>query len=140
VLKGSNGRRSAIAACAKRRSAARLQRSSSLKISVGRAGEPAYFQSSNLVRRGFCRDCGTPLTYEFEGSHIDITIASLDQPDLVAPEIQLGLENRLSWCEGLADLPTRTEEAEAAAQDVFSNIRNHQHPDRDTDAWPETTR
>jgi hypothetical protein len=116
-----------------------LQRSSSLKISVGR-GEPAYFQSSNLVRRGFCRDCGTPLTYEFEGSHIDITIASLDQPDLVAPEIQLGLENRLSWCEGLAVLPTRTEEAEAAAQDVFSNIRNHQHPDRDTDAWPETTR
>ncbi|WP_420337994.1 GFA family protein [Roseibium sp.] len=103
-------------------------------------GEPAYFQSSNLVRRGFCRDCGTPLTYEFEGSHIDITIASLDQPDLVAPEIQLGLENRLSWCEGLADLPTRTEEAEAAAQDVFSNIRNHQHPDRDTAVWPETTR
>jgi hypothetical protein len=103
-------------------------------------GEPAYFQSSNLVRRGFCRDCGTPLTYEFEGSHIDITIASLDQPNLVAPEIQLGLENRLSWCEGLAVLPTRTEEAEAAAQDVFSNIRNHQHPDRDTEAWPETTR
>ena len=28
-------------------------------------GAPAVFQSSNLVERGFCRDCGTPLTYRF---------------------------------------------------------------------------
>ena len=27
-------------------------------------GEPKRFQSSNVVRRGFCADCGTPLTYE----------------------------------------------------------------------------
>ncbi|MFS2045522.1 GFA family protein, partial [Stenotrophomonas geniculata] len=27
-------------------------------------GQPRYFQSSNVVRRGFCADCGTPLTYE----------------------------------------------------------------------------
>lgn len=99
-------------------------------------GEPAYFQSSNLVRRGFCRDCGTPLTYEFEASHIDITIASLDEPGAVAPEIQLGLESRLPWCEGLLDLPARTDEAEAAAQEVFAKVETHQHPDHDTPEWP----
>jgi hypothetical protein len=27
-------------------------------------GQPRYFQSSNVVRRGFCADCGTPLSYE----------------------------------------------------------------------------
>ena len=27
-------------------------------------GEPKRFQSSNHVRRGFCAECGTPLTYE----------------------------------------------------------------------------
>ena len=27
-------------------------------------GAPRHFQSSNLVRRGFCEACGTPLTYE----------------------------------------------------------------------------
>ncbi len=26
--------------------------------------EPKRFQSSNWVKRGFCPDCGTPLTYE----------------------------------------------------------------------------
>jgi hypothetical protein len=103
-------------------------------------GEPGYFHSSNLVRRGFCRDCGTPLTYEFEGSHIDITIASLDDPGIAAPEVQIGLESRLPWCDGLLDLPTRSEDAEAAAQEVFAKIRNHQHPDHDTDTWPETSR
>src|SRR5688500_940779 len=27
-------------------------------------GEPEHFQSSNHVKRGFCAECGTPLTYE----------------------------------------------------------------------------
>lgn len=99
-------------------------------------GEPAYFHSSNLVRRGFCGDCGTPLTYEFEGAHIDITIASLDEPQGIGPVAQLGLENRLPWCDGLLDLRARSPEAEAAAQEIFAKIVNHQHPDHDTKDWP----
>ena len=27
-------------------------------------GEPGWFHSSDIVRRGFCRDCGTPLFFD----------------------------------------------------------------------------
>ncbi|MBS8259105.1 GFA family protein [Roseibium polysiphoniae] len=98
-------------------------------------GEPTYFQSSNLVRRGFCGNCGTPLTYEFEASNIDVTIASLDEPELFAPVLQLGTESRLPWCEGLAELPERSPDDQAAAEAVFAGVENHQHPDHDTKSW-----
>ena len=31
-------------------------------------GQPAWYRSSDLVRRGFCRDCGTPLFYDMRAS------------------------------------------------------------------------
>ena len=31
-------------------------------------GDPTYFHSSNIARRGFCRECGTPLSFECLGS------------------------------------------------------------------------
>lgn len=95
-------------------------------------GDPKYFHSSNLVRRGFCGDCGTPLTYEFEGGNLDITICSLDNPAAIAPREQLGLADRLPWCEGLPALPTRSGEALKAAEELFSTIISNQHPDQDT--------
>ena len=30
-------------------------------------GEPKWFRSSNKVRRGFCANCGTPLTFDYGG-------------------------------------------------------------------------
>src|SRR5687768_6547845 len=43
-------------------------------------GNPSEFHSTPSVRRTFCGGCGTPLTYEHEGStgSIDITTCSLD--------------------------------------------------------------
>src|SRR5579875_1949166 len=42
-------------------------------------GEPATFRSSEAVERGFCRDCGTPLTYHIPGrDRISVSIGSLD--------------------------------------------------------------
>ena len=79
-------------------------------------GEPKRFRSSNKVQRGFCANCGTPLTYEPDGFDPEITIASLDAPASVAPVIQIGLESRLPWCEALPGLPTRSAaEAEKVA-------------------------
>lgn len=98
-------------------------------------GEPSYFQSSNLVRRGFCGDCGTPLTYEFEAANIDITITSLDEPEQFAPVLQLATESRLPWCEGLMELPSRTPDDQAKAEDVFAKVQNNQHPDFETKDW-----
>ncbi|WP_150525743.1 GFA family protein [Roseibium sediminis] len=93
-------------------------------------GNPTYFQSSNKVRRGFCKDCGSPLTFEFEGWQPDITVTSLDDPTVAPPIIQLGTESRLPWCEGLFDLPS--DQGNPDGQGPIS----YQHPDHDTTHWP----
>jgi hypothetical protein len=92
-------------------------------------GEPKRFRSSNKVRRGFCAECGTPLTYEPDGYDVEIAIATLDQPQSVAPAIQVGLESRLPWCTALTDLPTRTPAESAKVAPFFADIESLQHPD-----------
>ncbi|MBN9056380.1 MAG: GFA family protein, partial [Rhizobiales bacterium] len=55
-------------------------------------GEPGWFRSSEIVRRGFCRDCGTPLFYDgLASAHINVTLGSLDDPDDVRPIAQSGV-------------------------------------------------
>src|SRR5204863_8357182 len=40
-------------------------------------GATSMFKSSNFAERGFCKDCGTPLTYAFDGTgRISVTINS----------------------------------------------------------------
>ena len=43
-------------------------------------GQPRYFQSSNVVRRGFCADCGTPLTYEAPDG-VAVAAGAFDEPE-----------------------------------------------------------
>ncbi len=57
-------------------------------------GEPAYYQSSKVARRGFCRECGTPLTFEGVGSdRVHLTVGSLDEPGLFRPVVHYGSES-----------------------------------------------
>ncbi len=101
-------------------------------------GELAVFKSSDLVERGFCRDCGTPLTmFDIDGDKIDVSIGSLDDPAQAKPVLQFGVESRLPWFEELAGLPVRgTVDAEHAERLRLIERSNHQHPDHDTDTWP----
>lgn len=58
-------------------------------------GEMATFASSTIATRGFCRDCGTPLTFSYvELPDISVMMGSLDNPDCIAPSKQFGLEAR----------------------------------------------
>lgn len=70
-------------------------------------GEPASFQSSTIARRGFCRDCGTPLTFAYDDKdRMEVTTGSLDDPDVAPLEEHFGVESRLSWlklCDGLPE-------------------------------------
>ena len=67
---------------------------------------PATFASSATVERGFCRDCGTPLSYrQVDGPNVSVTIHSLDDPGLVAPEMSFSVGTRTDWCLRLAGLP-----------------------------------
>ncbi len=93
-------------------------------------GEPKRFRSSNKVQRGFCADCGTPLTYEPDGFHPELAIATLDDTRDVVPAIQVGLEGRLAWCESLAELPTRSAAEVAQVAPFYDGIVSYQHPDR----------
>ncbi|MCD7059612.1 GFA family protein [Pelagibacterium xiamenense] len=103
-------------------------------------GEIAVFRSSDQAERGFCRDCGTPLTFGYAGGGggwICVSIGSLDHPEAFPPKDQHGVESRLAWVNGIGTLPdvpaTEVKDPETAA---FIASTNHQHPDHDTDVWP----
>jgi hypothetical protein len=105
-------------------------------------GGLAIFKSSDQTERGFCRNCGTPLTFHYVTSpRIAVSIGSLDEPEKVAPQSQCGLEGRLSWFSRLHLLPgdkTTEEDDPALAQKIAAT--NHQHPDHDTEVWPSEKR
>ena len=78
-------------------------------------GEPAYFESSKIARRGFCRECGTPLTFEYlDAEHkVDLTVGSLDEPGRLRPVAHYGIEARVEPFSADDGLPgTRTEDSE----------------------------
>jgi len=70
-------------------------------------GEPRFFVSSPGVRRGFCGDCGSPLSYEAERApdEIHLCAASLDQAAELIPERHVHVADQLPWFEVLDSLP-----------------------------------
>lgn len=98
-------------------------------------GAPKYFQSSDKVRRGFCGDCGTPLTYEPEGNEVELAIGAFDDPTLAAPVLQVNPADKLPFFDELTALPTRTEYS-AEWRNFLDTLVSHQHPDHDTANWP----
>jgi hypothetical protein len=101
-------------------------------------GEPTRFASSDKVRRGFCGDCGTNLTFEYSPAVTDLAIGAFDDPTPIRPVIQMEVGQRLPWFAELADLPTRTPAELADYEPWAASIVSQQHPDHDTDAWPPT--
>lgn len=98
-------------------------------------GAPIYFKSSNTARRGFCAECGTPLTFDYGGA-VDIAVCVFDNPDVAAPTIQLNPESKQPFVDGMCSLPTRPEGAEPEAEAFKASIVSFQHPDYDTAEWP----
>lgn len=68
---------------------------------------PKSFASSAEAKRGFCPVCGTQIcfTAEFIPGLIDITIGSLDRPEMVAPTLHYWDSRRLPWVNFLDNLP-----------------------------------
>ena len=100
-------------------------------------GNPATFNSSDKAARGFCRYCGTPLTYEYaDAPYIDLAICAFDDPAAVPPTMQLAEESRIPWCDDTAGLPTRTPEQKAKYAPLMAANPSFQHPDHDTTHWP----
>lgn len=83
-------------------------------------GTVSWFQSSEHARRGFCGVCGTSLFFvtERQPHEVDVTVASLDQADRVAPKYHVWTPNKLAW-EALADnLPRYREDGGSLPMEV----------------------
>ena len=106
-------------------------------------GEVSYFKSSDEGERGFCKDCGTPLTYRYAAlPRVTVAIGSFDRHSELQPEFQYGVEAREPWFASLPGLPgSKTGEGSGAGTysvEALEIIRqsSRQHPDHDTESWP----
>ncbi|WP_010543421.1 GFA family protein [Sphingomonas elodea] len=55
---------------------------------------PDRFRSSPIAERGFCRDCGTPLSFAFlDGDTMDLTVGSFDAPARFLPRHNYAVES-----------------------------------------------
>ena len=70
-------------------------------------GSPRSHESSKGVRRRFCGDCGTPLTYESERfpGEVHVTVGSLDRPEDMPPRGHVFTEEQIPWLHIADQLP-----------------------------------
>ncbi len=71
------------------------------------SGSLQLFRSSPGVTRGFCATCGTSVSYAHDAraQEIDLTTASLDEPEACPPRDHTWCEDRLSWLKFADGLP-----------------------------------
>jgi hypothetical protein len=64
-------------------------------------GTPRSYESSPGVRRSFCGDCGSPLSYEDERlpGEIHIPVGVFDDPEVFEPRAHSWASQQLSWFE-----------------------------------------
>jgi hypothetical protein len=98
-------------------------------------GNTKKFQSSNAAARGFCADCGTPLTYEAPDG-LAIAIGAFDNPAKIVPFVQWGVEAKLPYADDVPDLPSHATLEDPDAAPFLKTLISYQHPDHDTDVWP----
>lgn len=98
-------------------------------------GEPKHFQSSNVVKRGFCENCGTPLTYEAPDG-VAMAIGAFDHPERIVPRTQYGVEGKLPYMDKISSLLERQTLSDVAYAPYLAEVVSYQHPDHDTEMWP----
>jgi hypothetical protein len=95
-------------------------------------GRPGVFASSELVERGFCGDCGTPLFFRYiDRDRISVMVGSLDDPAPIVMEEQFGIESRLPAFATLHTLPGETTTEQETSPDRMARLQSRQHPDHD---------
>lgn len=74
---------------------------------VAFAGRLSYHRSSDKGRRGFCPECGASLTFTHKDlpDEVDVTVASLDNPEAVQPLDHIHTGAQSGWMKSGDDLP-----------------------------------
>ena len=65
------------------------------------AGEPSHYSSSKGVRRGYCANCGTPLTYSSDKwpGETHFLIGVMDDPHAYTPSGEVFSDEALAWAQ-----------------------------------------
>ena len=73
--------------------------------------DPLAYRSSPGARRFFCGRCGTPLAFQADATPdlLDLTVASLDQPNLMPPHYHIWTQSRIAWFDTRDPLPRHTD-------------------------------
>ncbi len=74
--------------------------------------EPDWYHSSAIARRPYCRECGTPLGFEYpDAARCDLTVGSFDDPSGFIPTSHFGAETMHAAWINTSGLPeTRCDE------------------------------
>lgn len=77
-------------------------------VAVAWTGEaPAIFHSSLGVERGFCRRCGSPMSFRGEKwpGEIHLFVPSFEDPALLVPQVHVHVAEQLPWLHLADGLP-----------------------------------
>ncbi len=94
------------------------------------SNEPSRFQSSNLVKRGFCEKCGTPLTYEAPDG-LAIAIGAFDRPETIEPLVQFGVEGRIAYLDHINQWSCLRTEEDIEDAPFLNEIISYQYKDEE---------
>ncbi len=79
------------------------------KAAVSVKGQTSVYHSSETGRRSFCSACGTGLFFTNgqldQMGMIQVRIAALDDPDAIAPKMQVQTAERADWMTSIDTLP-----------------------------------
>jgi hypothetical protein len=72
-------------------------------------GEPREYSSSPGIYWRFCGTCGSLVGYRRDSrpGHIDVTSATLDEPDAFPPTVEIWVDDRIAWEALHPDLPKK---------------------------------
>ncbi|MFT4510453.1 GFA family protein [Caballeronia sp. 15711] len=80
------------------------------KASIAVKGEASVYHSSETGRRSFCGTCGTGLFFSNQQldqmGMIQVRIAAFNDPNLIAPKMQVQTAERPSWMTSITELPS----------------------------------
>jgi hypothetical protein len=69
-------------------------------------GKLAIYPSSREVERGFCARCGSTLTFARPArKEISVLAGSLDDPNLIEPQMHIFTDHRVAWLHNADRLP-----------------------------------
>lgn len=82
------------------------------------SGPRRTFRSSAKVERSFCKNCGSPLSFETEifSNETHLYAATLDDPAVYEPTAHIFWSERLPWVQERDVLPTHAKGLQHAAQ------------------------